>query len=283
MRTPLAAIRPDQGRKRGPQAFPPTLLLLAAMVLLSLALNPLLGKDPNQTNILAQYQPPSLEHPFGTDKAGRDVFARVIDAVKLDVGIAVGSAAASFLIGCILGAVAGYVGGWGERALMRLFDVWQAVPGLLLGLLVLSVVGRGVLPLIGVIALINIPVYARMTRAEIQPLRESQVVEATRLALVPGWRVLLLYLLPQGIASSLAYLPVQAGFAVSVAAGFGFIGLGTRPPAAEWGAMIAEGVSDLMFLDVWWTVIFPGAFLSITVLLLYQTGEWMRRHWMWTM
>lgn len=261
-------------------AFPPTLLFLAAMVFLSLALNPLLGKDPNQTNILAQYQAPSLEHPFGTDKAGRDVFARVIDAVKLDVGIALGSAAASVLVGCVLGAAAGYLGGWWERGLMRLFDVWQAVPGLLLGLLVLSVVGRGVLPLIGVIALINIPVYARMTRAEIQPLRDSQMVEAARLSLVPGWRVLLVYLLPRGIASSLAYLPVQAGFAVSVAAGFGFIGLGTRPPAAEWGAMIAEGVSDLMFMDVWWTVCFPGAFLSITVLLLYRVGEWMGRHWM---
>ncbi|HHT26372.1 MAG TPA: ABC transporter permease [Firmicutes bacterium] len=252
--------------------------LLFILLCASFVLNPLLGRDPNRTDTSEVYTPPSLAHPFGTDSSGRDVFARVIAAVKLDMGIAVGSGILAFLVGTLLGAVAGYIGSLPDTIVMRLFDVWQSIPGLLLGLLVLSVAGKGIAPLVGVIALINIPVYGRMTRAELAVQRNAAVVDSARLSGVPEWRILLVYLLPQGFSSALAYFPVQAGFAISVAAGFGFIGLGVSPPTAEWGAMIAAGISDLLFLNVWWTTLFPGAFLALTILLLYRMGDWLMRH-----
>jgi peptide/nickel transport system permease protein len=260
------------------KTVPNYMWVLIILLVASFGLNPLLGRDPNRTDTGAAYAGPSLTHPFGTDSNGRDVFARVIDAIKLDVGIAIGSGIIAFLIGTLLGAVAGYKGGFWDTFIMRLFDIWQSIPGLLLGLLVLNVVGKGIAPLVGVIALINIPVYGRMTRAELATQRNAVVVDSARLSDVAEWRILLVYLLPQGLSSALAYFPVQAGFAVSVAAGFGFIGLGVSPPTAEWGAMISAGISDLLFLNVWWTTLFPGAFLAMTILLLYRMGDELMRH-----
>lgn len=258
-----------------PPKVPYALILLGALLFASFTLNPLLGKEPNRTQIERAYQPPSREHFFGTDQSGRDVFARVIDATKLDLGIAAGSSAAAFLIGTAIGALSGYLGGRADQWIMRLFDIWQAIPGLLLGLLVLAILGEGLLPLIGVIAAINIPVYGRLARAELLPERRSVQVEAARLSHVPEWRILLVYLLPKGLTSCLAYLPVQAGFSIAIASGFGFIGLGIQAPTPEWGTMIAEGLGDLLFLHTWWTTFFPGLFLAMTIVLLYRTGDWL--------
>jgi peptide/nickel transport system permease protein len=249
--------------------------ILLALVLLSLTLNPLTGRDPLQTNAPLQFSPPSLRFPFGTDSAGRDVFARVIAAIRIDLGIAAGSSLAAFLAGTITGAAAGYAGGRVDSIVTRLYDIAQSIPGLLLGLLVLTAVGAGIGPLILILALINVPVYGRMVRAEMLPLAASPVVESARLARVPGRRILFVYLLPRCMTSVLAYLPVQAGFAVSLAAGFGFLGVGVKPPLPEWGAMIREGFGDLVFTGRWWTTFFPGLFLAGTIVLLYRTGDWL--------
>src|SRR5690625_4887690 len=119
--------------------LPFSLVVLVMLVLASFIVNPLLNLEPNVTNIAKQYAEPSKQYLFGTDSSGRDIFARVVAAAKLDLGIAAGASAASFVMGTLLGAVAGYVGGRLERGLLYLFDMWQAIPGMLLGLLVLAV------------------------------------------------------------------------------------------------------------------------------------------------
>lgn len=257
--------------------IPFALLMLLLLVVGSWVVNPLLKLDPNTTNISDQYAEPSKRYFFGTDGAGRDIFARAMAAAKVDLGIAFASSLASLAVGTLLGAIAGYVGGRWERVLLHVFDIWQAIPGMLLGLLTLAVTGPGIVQLISVIAVINIPVYARMVRSEMAPLRHAPLVEAARLSHVPEAKILLVYLLPRTLTSAIAYLPVQAGFSVAMAAGFGFIGLGVKPPTAEWGAMISEGIADMLFFGAWWIPLAPGAMLALTVLLFYRLGRWLNK------
>lgn len=257
--------------------IPFSLVMLLLLVFGSLVINPLLKLDPNTTNIAHQYAEPSKQHFFGTDASGRDLFARVMDAAKVDLGIALAASLASLVVGTLLGAIAGYVGGRWERIFLHVFDIWQAIPGMLLGLLTLAVTGPGIVQLISVIAVINIPVYARMVRSEMAPLRHAPLVEAARLSHVPEAKILLVYLLPRTLTSAIAYLPVQAGFSVAMAAGFGFIGLAVRPPTAEWGAMISEGIADMLFFGTWWIPLAPGAMLALTVFLFYRVGQWLTK------
>lgn len=232
-----------------------------------------IGDGPYATDITARYEPPSRAHPLGTDHLGRDVLARVLTAGTLDVTIGLVSAVAAFITGSLLGSVSGYLGGAWDRFFMRLFDVWQSIPGILLGLLIMMVFGKGLIPLMGVISLSFVPMYARMVRAEILPERQSVLVEAARGSDVAEWKILLTYLLPRHVTAAVAYLPIQAAAAIGMIAGFGFIGIGVTPPTPEWGAMISDGLSDLVFLGIWWTTLPAGFLLGVTSLLLFMGGD----------
>jgi peptide/nickel transport system permease protein len=233
------------------------------------------GADPNRTDAARRLEAPSAEHPFGTDELGRSVAARVLAAARLDLSIAVAATAAAFIVGVVIGALSAYGGGAVDSVLMRALEILQSIPGILLGLLLVVLLpgAPGFITLVLAIAAMNIPVYARLTRAELAPRVASPVTGAARLAGVSHARVLLVYLLPQGLTSAVAYVPVQAGFSVSVAAGFGFIGVGIRPPQAEWGLMIRQGLSGMLYLDAWWPVLVPAAAIAATVLGLYALGR----------
>lgn len=259
---------PDAARR----LWPPT--AVALLLLGFLAVAAVGGEDPNRTDPARRLEPPSAEHPFGTDELGRSVAARVAAAARLDLGIALVATAGAFIVGVATGALAAYAGGFVDAVLMRVLEILQSIPGILLGLLlvVLMPQAAGFVTIVLAIALMNVPVYARLTRAELAPHVSSPLTAAARLSGVSHVRTLLLYLLPGGLTSAAAYLPVQAGFSVSVAAGFGFIGVGVRPPQAEWGLMIREGLSGMLYLEAWWPVLFPAAALAATVFALYALG-----------
>lgn len=256
------------------------LILFLSIGLLLTALIPtnlITGKTAFETNTLEKNLSPRPGHLFGTDNLGRDVFVRVLSATRINLSIALGATIGSFLIGTALGALSGFMGGVTDFIIIRLLEIVQSIPGILLGMLIMVLAGSGYRSLIAVITLINIPVYARLVRAEIQPLTKSPVVSAARLSMVPEARILTVYILPAALTSVLAYIPVQAGFSISVAAGFGFIGLGISPPQAEWGMMIRESLSSLLFLKIWWPAIFPSLFLILSVLVLYGLGSILSR------
>jgi peptide/nickel transport system permease protein len=260
----------------------PRFILLAVLTLALLvcaAIPPRLvsGHTPNRVEAAQDNGPPDSQHRFGTDHLGRDVLARIISAARIDLGVAVTATLAAFFIGTALGAAAGFTGGVVDGIVMRLMEILQSIPGILLGLMILVLAGTGFNSLVIAITLINIPIYARLTRAEVLPLANSPVVSAAKLSLVPSVKILSVYVLPGALTSALAYLPVQAGFSISVAAGFGFIGVGIQPPQAEWGTMIREGLSGLLFLNVWWPVVFPVIFLALSVLVLYGWGNVLMR------
>jgi peptide/nickel transport system permease protein len=153
-----------------------------------------------------------------------------------------------------------------------LLEIFQAIPALLLGLLVLAALGPGVWNLVGVIALLNLPIYTRLIRAELLSRRRSTLVDAARISGVSWPRLLTLYVLPSSLTSALAYVPSQAGFAVILVAGLGFLGLGVPLPQAELGDMIRQGAADLL-TGVWWTGLFPSLALMAATLSFYRLGD----------
>ena len=251
-----------------------TLIALAAIAI-SLPDFDLGLPDPNRTDPSRSLISPGGEHLFGTDELGRSVFSRVFHAARIDLGIALFATISAFTVGTAVGAFAAYVGGIADHLLMRLLEITQSLPGILLGLFLVVLLPDvpGFVTLIFAVALINIPVYARLTRSELLPLVASPVTAAARLSGVSHVRILSVYLFPQALTAAVAYLPVQAGFSVAVAAGFGFLGVGVRPPQAEWGMMIREGLSGLIYLDAWWPVLFPAFFLAVTILGFYTLGN----------
>ena len=255
------------------RAVTAVMIIIAVLLLLSAIIPSGLIGSGTGTNPAGKNLSPGPGHPFGTDHLGRDVFARVLSAARIDLSIALAATIGAFLIGTALGAAAGFTGGAADLVIIRLLEVLQSVPGILLGMLIMVLAGCGYRSLVAVITLINIPVYARLARSEMLPLARSPVASAARLSMVPPLRILTVYLLPSALTSVISYIPVQAGFSISVAAGFGFIGLGIAPTEAEWGIMIREGLSNLLFLRIWWPVVFPSLFLIASVLMFHRAGR----------
>ncbi|MFO1284199.1 MAG: ABC transporter permease [Burkholderiales bacterium] len=256
-------------------------LTLAAFALLSVLIvvavfGPALAPyDPLKTRILDALQPPSAAHWFGTDKLGRDVFSRVLVATRLDLLIAVGAVALSFVVGTLVGALAGYVGGWTDRVVGRAVDTIMAFPLFVLAMGIVAAAGNTVENIVYATAIINLPFYARMARAEVNVRRGAGFVEAARVSGNSRTRVLLVHLIPNVLPPLMVQISLNLGWAILNAAGLSFIGLGIRPPTAEWGIMVAEGASFIISGE-WWVALFPGLALTLTVLCFNLLGDGLR-------
>lgn len=210
-------------------------------------------------------QPPSAAHLFGTDINGMDIFSRTLHAARLDLQIAGTAVLVSLIIGVTLGLVTGYVGGWVDMVVLRLLDVLQAFPALILGLAVVSVLDRGILSVIVVIAFLDIPIYARLIRAETFRIRESNYIEAARALGNPTSRILLVHVLPNSLPPVVIQSAVRMAWAVKITASLAFVGVGIQAPTPEWGSMIRVGSEGVM-TGVWWPTVFPG--LAVVTLVL---------------
>lgn len=248
-----AFLRPLAGR--------PLLLagggIVACYALVAL-LAPLIAPfDPTAANAAALYRPPGGPHLFGTDRFGLDVFSRVLHAARLDLVIAGASVGLAFALGTVLGALTGYLGGPADWALMRLLEVVQAFPTLILAIAVLAAAGHSIVGVVAVIAVVGLPYYVRLVRGEVLALRASPLAEAARSTGATRGRIVLRHLLPNSLGPAVAYASVNAAWAILIAASLGFLGLGVRIPDAEWGLMISLGAQALL-TGQWWVVLFPG-------------------------
>lgn len=207
---------------------------------------------------------PSGQHWFGTDSSGLDVFSRVLAAPRIDVTIAVVATAFSFIVGSFLGLFIGFSQGRLGDLAMRLSDSFQAAPLFVLAVVFVVMAGRSTTNIVIVIAALQLPIYLRLVRGQVLSIRERTFVEAARANGDNPASVAVRHILPNALNPAFAQAPITFGFSILVAAGLSFIGAGVRPPAAEWGAMISTGRSDLI-LGVWWTTVFPGVALSLTV------------------
>lgn len=250
-----------------------------AILVLALAatfLGPLLyGVDPLAVDSDAILEGPSLAHPFGTDTFGRDIFARVLDAGRLDFLIAFCVTGLALVAGSVVGAVAGYVGGLLDDVVMRIVDLLLSFPAFILALAITVMLGNKVGYVIGALAIAYTPYFVRLTRGEVLKIRDSEYADAARVVGNPAWRVALRHVFPNAIAPSLVLASIVLGWSILDASALGFLGIGIKPPTAEWGTMVAEGSRNLASGE-WWTWLFPGLTILVVVLAFNWIGDGLR-------
>lgn len=240
------------------------------------ALGPsLVPHDPLASDTAAALSGPSAEHWFGTDQLGRDIFCRVVVASRLDLGIAISSVALAFGIGTLAGLAAGYCGGWIDRMVSRAVDTIMAFPLFVLAMGIVAALGNNVANIVYATAIINLPIYARLSRAEANIRRNAGFVEAARLCGNSEARIVLAQLLPNIMPLMMVQVSLTLGYAILNASGLSFIGLGVRPPTPEWGIMVAEGASFIVSGE-WWVVLFPGLALMAAVFCFNLMGDGLR-------
>lgn len=227
--------------------------------------------DPDPAKIL---QPPSWEHLFGTDALGRDVFSRVLFGARISVAVGFAVIALAVAIGLPLGLVAGYYGGRLGEAIMRFTDMFLAFPPLLLALVIVATLGRGLEWVVIALAVSWWPWYARLMYSQARALRNQPFVEAARSLGLSDRSIMARHVLPNGIAPVLVQGTLDLGAAILEAAALSFLGLGARPPTAEWGLMISQG--RMNFLNFPWEVAFPGLALVLIVLAFNLFGDGLR-------
>jgi peptide/nickel transport system permease protein len=250
-------------------------LLFTGFVLLALFGPWLAPYDPLASSTDAALKPPSAAHWFGTDSLGRDILSRIIVAARLDFGIAISAVAASFTVGAALGSLAGFFGGWADRLIGRIADTIMAFPLFVLAMGIVAALGNTVANIVIATAIINLPFYIRVARAEVNVRRSAGYVEAARLAGNSDLRVLALHVFPNVLPPMMVQISLNMGWAILNAAGLSFIGMGVRPPQAEWGIMVAEGATYIISGE-WWVALFPGAILMLAVFTFNLLGDGLR-------
>lgn len=250
-------------------------LLFFGFVLFALFGTAIAPYDPTASNATVALSPPSIAHWFGTDDLGRDVLSRVLVATRLDLGIAVVAVVLSFALGSILGTCAGYFGGWCDLIISRVIDTLMAFPLFILAMGLVAALGNTVENIIYATAVINLPLYTRVVRAEILVRRDAGYVEAARLAGNGHLRIMAAHLFPNVLPVMMVHISLNMGWAILNAAGLSFIGLGVRPPTPEWGIMVAEGATYIISGE-WWLAIFPGAVLMLAVFCFNLLGDGLR-------
>lgn len=249
----------------------PGLIILVPLILISLLAPYLPLQDPVMANPADRQQPPSLEHFFGTDIFGMDVFSRVLHATRIDISIAVLTVLLAVFIGSTLGAAAGYFGGILELLVDRIAEIIQSFPLMLFALLVQVIVGSSVTNLVWIIAIRISPFYAKLVRSIVKPLRDIDYIQAAKVAGQTPLQILFHHLIPNALPAIISQFPLSASASIRVLAGLSFLGLGVETPIPEWGSMIQIGASWMMF-GKWWSSIFPGLAMFLTIWGLTQIG-----------
>jgi peptide/nickel transport system permease protein len=226
---------------------------------------------PQATNYALTQQSPSLSHLFGTDNFGRDVFSRVIYGARIDLRVGLISVLSPFIIGILLGALAGFYGGYADTLVMRLVDVVQAFPFIVLIIAIVTVLGPGLNNMYIAVAMSAWIVYARLVRGEILVEKHKEYVLAAKAIGGSDLRILGGHVLPNSITSSVVYSMADIALYILLAASLSFLGLGAKPPTPEWGAMITEG-QDFM-VTAWWMAALPGLAIVITGAALSLIGD----------
>lgn len=251
--------------------------IVAAFVLVALAA-PLIAPYPDQgrgaANVAARDQGPSLSHPFGTDRLGRDVTSRVAFGARPALGVAFLVVALAIVVGVPLGLLAGYRGGAIDELLMRVTDLFLAFPPLLLAMVIAALLGPSLVNA-GIALVVSWwPWYARLARTVTQSLRERPFVEAARVFGVREPTILVRHVLRNASTPILVQATVDLGTVILAVGALAFIGLATQPPTADWGLMVAEGRTTV--LTEWWMSTFPGLAIFLVVLGFNLLGDAVR-------
>jgi len=249
--------------------------VVIAFFVLVAALAPWLAvESPIAQDLSQRLAPPSLQHPFGTDSLGRDVYSRVVYGARISVVSGVAVVTAAFAFGIAAGTLAGWRAGWWDETLMRVTDMFLAFPSLVLALAISAILRPSLTNALIAIAVVSWPPYGRLNRAQVLSLRSRDYIEAARAEGATDLVIIVRHLIPNAIAPLLVQGTLDVGNIILISAGLSFIGFGAQPPTPEWGLMVSEGRSFLM--EQWWIATFPAVAILLLVLGFNLVGDGIR-------
>ncbi len=249
--------------------------ILVTILILTAIFGPLLAPyDPNAIDMANRFAPPSLEHPFGTDDFGRDIFSRVMVGARVSLMVGIIAVGLSASVGSFLGVLAGYTGRFTDEVIMRVMDILFAFPAILLAIAIMAALGRGVGNAMIAIGIVYIPIFARIARASVLSVREEEFVDAARATGSSDSRIMYRHIFPNVLSPIIVEITLSLSFAILAEAALSFFGLGTQPPDPSWGRMLSEGRA--YFQQSVWLAIFPGLAIMLTVLGFNLLGDGLR-------
>lgn len=260
--------------------FPLLSAMILAILIVAAIAAPVLAPHPETFGQLrSRHAAPAIlgantAHLLGADSIGRDVYSRLLFGARVSLLVAAGTILIAGTIGTLLGLISAWYGGWVDEVIMRLVDAMNAIPIILVALVLAVVVGPSFALLLGVLALGQWPQFARQVRAEALSLRERDYVQFARVAGASTPRILLRHILPGVFSTVIVVATNQVGSVILAEAGLSFLGVGVPPPTPSWGGMIADG--RLYLTQAWWISAFPGIAIALTVLSLVFMGDWLR-------
>lgn len=247
------------------------LILMLAIAVLAPVLAPY---DYTETDLFATFGTPSLKHPFGTDELGRDILSRLMVGSRYSLKIGFISVAISSVIGIALGSICGYFGGKVDSWIMRIMDIFQALPALVMAIAICAVLGPGVRNCIISIAISGIPGYVRMARASVLNIRKMEYLEAATAINCSTSTIIIKHILPNALAPLIVQMTMGVANGILSASSLSFIGLGVQPPMPEWGAMLSAGRNYIRNYPH--MVMFPGITIMLCILSLNMLGDGLR-------
>lgn len=249
--------------------------LIVGFVVLVAAVGPFLAPfGPLEQDLENNYSGPTIRHPLGTDELGRDALSRLIHGARISLGIAVSSIGAGLIVGSLLGLIAAYYGGWLDSVIMRSMDILLAIPGILLAITIVVVLGRGILNTVIAVAIFSVPTFARILRGSVLMTMELDYVEATRAIGASDTRILFRHIIPNSMSPVVVQATLMLGTAILISSGLSFLGLGVQPPHPEWGAMLSRGRELIRTTPV--VAIAPGVAITLVVLSFSLLGDGLR-------
>ncbi len=259
--------------------------VIPAVIIVTLLVTAIVGDwivphNPERADLLVRHTPPfwmeegSTDYFLGTDALGRDVLSKIIAGARVTVLVVVAAVGTGVIVGTTIGLVAGYFGGLVDDIVMRIVDAWNILPGLLIILVVVLVLGQGLWTLIGVLAMLSWPGAVRLVRAETLSLKSREYVSLARIAGASNSRIMLRHILPGVINIVIVTATLGTGNIILTEAALSYLGAGIPPPEPSWGRMISE---ERQYIDAaWWTSFFPGLVIAMVVMSGNFLGDWFR-------
>lgn len=251
------------------------MILLFPVLVFALVYPWIIPYDPFQMNVHEVLTPPGAAHWLGTDEFGRDLLSRLLAGARISLQVALVSVSIALVIGVPWGLVAGFFGKL-DTLLMRLLDIFFALPDILLALVVMVALGPSTHSLMLALGLVYAPVFARLVRGEVLAKKENDYITMARVQGVRPWRIMIRHLLPNIFSVILVQISITMAFAVLAESALGFLGFGVEPDMPSWGVMLKEG-KDWME-QAWWVAVFPGLAIFLTVFSFYLLGDGMQRN-----
>ena len=279
---PLSVIIGDWRRAFAGLRYVPKVpgVILLVIVVMAIFASWIAPHNATRTDLIARELPPawteegSVTNLLGTDRQGRDILSRIIVGSRTSLSIAFLCILLGGLFGTAMGLIAGYRGGWVDALIMRTVDVWLAIPGILIGLILALTLGPGYWMVVMALSVILWARYARLIRGDVLSWKQRDFVALARVAGASSTRIIFVHLLPNVLNSIVVLSTLQVGWAILAIASLSFLGVGVPPPTPSWGGMVSDGRN---FIDtLWWMSVFPGIAIMLVVVSFNMLGDWLR-------